>query len=376
MHRNGARLRNLLSRLTFVSDTGLPQPRARPCTTTGMSTLAVLAAAAAASLLPVSPSRPARVVSSETALSVFREPAPDRCTWLRVDPVQGRRELITEFPLGCEGLSASWSPDGARAIVEFPGEWEPGTGRTRHAWIVDLTVRPAAIEGLPLPTAGMLDVLAFDTDGAPLALFIDSPADPAKMDARVITFEGTRYDIQAVDPGVPALAHAFRHERGAWTRIETVATSSEACGSLGVRRLRGASRIARSTTRFLDPAEGHELSTDPIDSELFERLESHERIDAESVYAWVRLATERSAVLAVEGGFEYSFLTTPVLLVDDDGVHELDGMAENAILAASSRGRYLLLSEAVSGARPLLYDLEGARLLFSASDAVAVTFWP
>lgn len=333
--------------------------------------------AAAVSLLPVSVvSRTARVASSETALSVFREPAPDRCTWLRVDPLQGRRERIAEFPLPCDGLSASWSPDAHRAIVEFPGEWAPGTGRVRHAWMVDLTTQPATVAELPLPRAGMLDVLAFDLDGFPVALFLDSPTDPRFLDARFLTFEGKSYEVPEAAPGVPALAHAFRFERGEWTRIETVATTGEACGAIGALRLDAADRIARTTARLLDPAFGHQLSREPIDPMLFEQLEAHERVDAESTYAWVRIETERSAVVAVEGGFEYAFLTTPVLLVDDDGAHELDGMAENAVLAAESRGRYLLLSEAVSGARPLLYDLEGGRLLFSASDAVAVTFWP
>lgn len=339
-------------------------------------TLGFLLLAAASSLLPVSVIAP-RTPSSETALSLFREPGPDRCTWLRVDPVQGRRELVAEFPLGCDGVSAAWSPDGTQGLVEFPGEWEPGTGVLRHAWLADLTTRPASLRSLPLPKGGMLDALAFDTEGFPVALFLDSPADPGALrDARSLSFEGRSYPVPESAPGMPALAHAFRYQDGAWSRIETVATTAEACGAIGALRLDAADRIARTTARLLDPAWGHDLSREPIDADLFDRLASYERIDAESTYAWVRLETERSAVLAVEGGFEYAFLTTPVLLVDDDGVHELGGMAENAILAAESRGRYLLLSEAVSGARPLLYDLQGGRLLFSAGDATAVTFWP
>lgn len=342
------------------------------------ASLALFAAAAAASsLLPASVVRHAgRSVQSDTALSVFREPSPDHCTWMRVDPVQGRRDLIAEFPRSCEGLSAAWSPDDTQALVEFPGEWEPGSGRARHAWLVDLTAQPPALTELTLPRAGMLDVLAFDESGDPLALFVDSPTDAAMLNARALTFEGKSYEVPEGSPGMPSLAHAFSFQRGVWKRIETVATTAEACDALGARRLDAADRIARTTARLLDPTFGHELSEDPIDADFFAQLESHERIDAESTYAWVRLQTERSAVLAVEGGSEYSFLTTPVLLVDDDGVHELDGMAENAVIAAASRGRYLLLTEAVSGARPLLYDLEGGRLLFSAADAYAVTFWP
>lgn len=340
-----------------------------------MTPLALLAAAAATSLLPVSVVVRAPA-SSQTALSVFRESAPDRCTWLRVDPVQGRRERIAEFPLACEGLSASWNPDATRAIVEFPGEWEPGAGRTRHAWLVDVTTRPATLAELPLPQAGMLDVLAFDTAGFPIALYLDFPTDPILRGARSLTFEGVAHEVATWAPGSAALAHAFRFERGTWTRIETVATTSEACGALGVRQLDSSDRLARTSARLLDPTYGHEVSRDPIDPALFDALEAFERIDAESTYGWARLATDHAIVLAAEGSHEYAYLTTPVLFVDDDGVTELSGMAENAILAAESRGRYLLLSEAVSGARPLLYDLDGGRLLFSDSGAVAVTFWP
>lgn len=333
----------------------------------------LLLSLSAPSLVFAAPRFPAP--TSDTALSVFLEPAPDRCTWLRVDPAQGRRELVTELPLGCAGVSASWSPDGKRAIVEFPGEWESGIGRTRHAWIADLEKLPAVVEPLPLPQAGVLDAIGFDLDGAPLALFLDSPSDATLRESHRLVYEGKSYDVPDTF-GMPALAHAFRHERGKWTRIETAGTTSEACDTLGTRVLDASDRLAATTSRLLDPTFGHELSVDPIDADLFDRLESYERIDAESTYAWVRLATARSAVIAVEGGYSYSFLTTPVLLVDDDGVRELQGMAENAVLSAASRGRYLLLSEAVSGARPLLYDLDGGRLLFSSQDAHAVTFWP
>ena len=154
-------------------------------------TAGLLLLAAASSLLPISavaPRTPLRNTSSETALSVFREPAADRCTWLRIDPVQGRRELVAEFPLGCDGVSAAWSPDGTQGLVEFPGEWEPGVGVLRHAWLADLTTRPATLRPLPLPQAGMLDALAFDTDGFPLALFLDSPSDPTLFYARALTF--------------------------------------------------------------------------------------------------------------------------------------------------------------------------------------------
>lgn len=324
--------------------------------------------ASAASRVPAAP--------SDTALSVFLEPVPGHCTWLRIDPVQARRERIAEFPLGCTGVSAAWSPDRTRAIVEFPGEWEPEKGRLRHAWIVELASLPATMRPLSLPRAGMLDAIGFDEDGAPLAIFLDSPADPALRDDRTLTYEGQRFEVPRALPGMPALAHAFRWERDRWTRVETVATTSEACDTPGTRLLAASDRIATTTARLLDPALGHELSTEPIGADLFERLESYERMDAESTYAWVRLETSRSAVLAIEGSYSYPFLTTPVLLVDDDGVRELGGMSENAVLAAASRGRYLLLSEAVSGARPLLYDLDGGRLLFSTDDAHAATFWP
>ena len=125
-----------------------------------MTPLALLAAAAATSLLPVSVVMRAPA-SSQTALSVFRESAPDRCTWLRVDPVQGRRERISEFPLACEGLSASWNPDATRAewvlwlgaVYEYAREFfwfsisnatsrRPFRHRYRHAWYAVLLLKP------------------------------------------------------------------------------------------------------------------------------------------------------------------------------------------------------------------------------------------
>ena len=314
-------------------------------------------------------------LSTETSLSVFLQPAPERCVWMRVDPVQGRRELVAELPHACTGVSVAWRPDRREAVVEFPGRWEADAGRRRHVYTVSLDALPGRVTPLPLPDAGQLDLIAYDTDGRLVALFLEGWDHTSARIATTLTFEGREYEVPET-PGLPLLAHAFAYERGVWRRIETVATTGEACGAPGTMRLAASHPLAPNTPRLLDPSFGHELSAEPIDGMLFERLERHERIDAESVYAWVRLATERGMVVAVEGSYEYAYLTTPVILVDDDGVYELEGMAENAILAADARGRYLLLSEAVSGARPLLYDLDGGRLLFADRQAVAATFWP
>lgn len=314
------------------------------------------------------------------ALSLFESFDPGRCTWLRVDPVRGTRELLAEFPLDCTGVAVAWSPDASEAIVDFPGGWEDGAGHRHYAFLVDLADRRgvAASKPLEMPAgAGILDQLAFDTEGYPIAIYLDLAGRTPEERRESLAFEGRAYAVPD-SPGIPLLAHAFRLERGAWRRIETVATTSEACDAPGTSRLEAASgeRQGPTTFRMLDPAWGHEVSSEPIPAELFDELERHERNDAEAAYGWVRLAAQgRSAVLAVEASFDYAWLTTPVLLVGDDGIRELDGVPENAILASASRGRWLLLSEAVSGARPVLYDLEG-RVVFSAPRAVTATFWP
>ena len=331
-----------------------------------------------ASTVPIDASagRKTKSFVSETTVSLFEAPRPGHCTWLRLDPVQGRRDVIAEFELPCTGAGVAWSPDGTQAIVDFPGGWTDREGHRRHAWIVDLPARGTpSMEPLTIPNAGLLDLLAFDADGAPIALFLES-TDRTPAVADELVFEGRAYAVPD-SPGIPLLAHAYRRESGHWRRIETVATTAEACDAPGTAWLDAASadRQGPTTLRLLDPAAGHHASIEPISADLFDQLGSYERIDAEAVYAWMRLNTDRNMVLGVEASAGYAWLTTPILLVDDDGVQELDGVAENAILAAASRGRWLLLSEAVSGARPILYDLDG-RILWRSTDAVSATFWP
>lgn len=366
-------------------------PRASACTDlSGMerktlATLPLLASlllvtAAGADATAAPERRTTKEFVDEPRLSLFESSRPGTCTWLRVDPVRGLRTVVAEFAHDCAGVAVAWSPDASEAIVDFAGDWDVRDGHRHFAFRVDLTGRGA---GTPLPLAlpagtGILDQLAFDTDGSPVAIFLE-PLDPAGDSRReALSFEGRAYVVPD-SPGMPFLAHAFRLERGAWRRIETAGTTSEACDAPGVAVLEAASpdRQAPATFRLLDPAQGHILSTDPIPAELFDVLGRHERNDAEAVYAWVRLASNgRAAVLAVEALYDYAYLTTPVILAGDDGVRELDALPENAILAAASRGRWLLFSEAVSGARPVLYDLDGATVAFTAPGAVTATFWP
>ena len=327
-------------------------------------------------LVAATPASPAAIRASappvsDATLSLF-EGVSGFCRWVRLDPIAARREVIAEFAEDCSGVSASWSPDGTEAIVDFPGEWTAERGRERRVFRIDLATN--AVTPLALPDAGDVDTVAFGADGVPVAITLQTPAVPRSglVSRAPLEHEGVRYPVPEHSPGLPSLAIAWRLERGAWREAEVAATTVEACDALGTVALETARLLATTSTAMLDPQRLENVR--PIEPALAARMPAHDR--GGDPYTWVQIDTERGTIVALESSFDGAYLMTPVLVVDGGEVRPLEGVPESAVIAANARGRYLLVSDAVSGTRPVLVDLELGKSLWSDLRAVSVTLWP
>ena len=172
------------------------------------------------------------------------------CRWTRADLSGGPSVDLAVLDEPCGRVTTWWSDDGRRAVALIGSQ-------TKRAILVDVA-RGATRPLPPLPEGIWFGAVSVDAKGG-IALFGTEYVPDAEItrDRKngLVTIRGVEHPL-ADHPGAPALARSFRLERGVWTAVDTVATTSEACDAPGLTVLPGyPERIVRTT---------HEVGEDRI----------------------------------------------------------------------------------------------------------------
>lgn len=328
---------------------------------------------------PPAPAKPTAAAPLTDATVSLLEPAGDACEWVRYEPLASARQVLARLAVDCQGGATAVSRDGQRGAVRFwrGGVSAPVVGKPTfperfplpafrdRLFLVDFTTGSA--EELPLPPLGELVEFGFDGKGRLLGLSLQTVT-PAQVRAGMAVVEGRELRLDVWGTERPLLAHAFVHEGGKWTRLDSKA-STDVSGTrvLGLRKGLGA-----RSSEALDPRiEPGDIEDDALLEQLYAL--SPERPDGE----WTQLKRGGSTLAVWGTQFGEAMLATGLLRRVEKGrpvALPSHSYRENDLVSLQTRGPFLLVSLADSGAHPRLY--RGRKLVWSAEAARAVTFWP
>jgi hypothetical protein len=309
------------------------------------------------------------------------EPVGEECEWARLDPLSSKRRVLARLAAGCQGGSTALSRDGKKGVVRF---WRgavsmPIVGRPTfpepfpsdkfrdRLFLVDLTT--GGVEELPLPPEGELIEYGFDPGGRLLGLSLESgPASPDRPRTVELDGAGRQSTLGGGRSQMSLTAHAFAFLGGRWIRMESKASAD----GLGTAALEHRKELGERSIRALDPRfEALEIE----DDEVLDPLYALSPEQPEGEWFQFKSGTHRLAVWGTPFGGD--ILATGLIRQLEPGrVSALPSFPyrPNDMMSLRTRGPFLLISLADSGAHPRLY--RGRKLLWSSETARAVTLWP
>jgi hypothetical protein len=323
---------------------------------------------------PVAPDFPA----TDATVSLL-EPAGGKCAWVKQEPLSSKRRVLATLAASCQGGSTALSRDGKRGAVRF---WRgavsmPIVGRPTfpepfpsqafrdRLFLVDLVT--GTVEELPLPPEGELIEYGFDPGGRLLGLCLEGAA-PAQEGAKTVELDGAGRQLELGRRASPLKAHAFAFLGGKWLRME----SKDSSDGLGTAALGLRKDLGERSIRALDPRfEGKELEDDAVLDSLYEL--SPEKPEGQ----WMELRSGAYALAIWGTPFGGDTLATGLIRRLDRGkalALPSYPYRPNDMISLRTRGPFLLVSLADSGAHPRLY--RGQKLVWSSESARAVTLWP
>lgn len=338
---------------------------------------------------PTAPSAPAAPAvppvpdfpTTEATVSLL-EPAGEQCEWVRLDPLSAKRRVLARLDAGCQGGSTALSRDGKKGVVRFwrgavsmpifgrptfPEPFPSNKFRDR-LFLIDLATGTA--EELPLPTEGELIEYGFDAGGRLLGLSLESGPVLEQQRPKTVELDGTgrQSTIGGKRPAASLTAHAFAFLGGRWIRMESKASSD----GLGTAALEHRKELGERSIRALDPRfEAQEIEDDTVLDPLYELSPEQ----PEGQWFEFKSGVHRLAVWGTPFGGEV--LATGLLRqIEQEKVNALPSYPyrPNDMMSLRTRGPYLLITLADSGAHPRMY--KGRKLVWSSETARAVTLWP
>ena len=313
---------------------------------------------------PVAPA-PALTVTDATVSLL--EPAGDGCEWAQVDPLASARRVLARLAADCQGGATALSRDGKRGAVRFwrggvsapttvgkptfPEKFPSSAFRDR-LFLVDLAT--SGVTELPLPPSGELIEFGFDAGGRLLGLSLQKGPPSQGFELQ----RGRR----------SLVAQAFVYQEGSWTLLD----SKEASEVSGTGVLPQRKELGERSSRSLDPRfVPEEINDDVLLDQLYAL--TPEQPDGE----WSQLKRGGYTLALWGTPFGEELLATGLLRrVEKGKALPLPNhpFRENDLLSLQTRGPFLLVSLADSGAHPRMY--RGKKLVWSSESARAVTFWP
>ena len=342
-----------------------------------------LAPGLAAGPEPASPARPTEPAvpdfpTTDATVSLL-EPVGEQCEWARLDPLSSKRRVLARLDAGCQGGSTALSRDGKKGVVRF---WRgavsmPIVGRPTfpepfpsnkfrdRLFLVELST--GAVEELPLPPEGELIEFGFDPGGRLLGLSLESgPASPQRPQSVEIGGPGRQSNSGRARAALTA--HAFAFLGGRWLRMESKPSSE----GLGTAALEHRKELGERSIRALDPRfEALEIEDDTVLDPLYEL--SPEQPEGE----WVEFKSGAYRLAIWGSPFGNDVLATGLIRYLEPGkvsAFPAYPFRPNDMMSLRTRGPFLLVTLADSGANPRMY--RGRKLVWSSDTARAVTLWP
>jgi len=362
-----------------------------PRTAISLTLVAWLAAGACAQA-PTENPRPTPPPKPKVTLSVL-EPSGGTCEWRRVEP--GRNaDVVAKFGGDCVGGRVAWSPNGSQALVWFDPALSSGTillAGNRPDAAPPTAAAPATIlprlwliallsgqqRSLPVPPIGVLKASAFDPQGRPMALTMQTVSVPESQPVHSLKFEGREFSLDPDLDGIPVLVHAYRLTADdRWQRVETKASTTGSDMAPEVHVLKAARGLSVRSTELLSPhLEAPAVEAAPLLAQL--REAAPELIPGDEG-GWVQVASRPARVLVWRADVEFTFATGRLFFLSGDRLvapPQLDRSAKD-IVAVMVRDPYVLVATDTVGTHPRLYDLNSLQLLFKSDTAWATTYWP
>ncbi|HEX8699011.1 MAG TPA: hypothetical protein VF815_09260 [Myxococcaceae bacterium] len=337
----------------------------------------LLALALCTPVIPARAVEPAPVTTDATVSLL--EPVEGQCEWVRVEPETSARQVLARLAADCQGGSTALSRDGKRGAVRFwrgavsmpvvgkPTFPEPFPSQAFRDRLFQVEFATGAVEELPLPPAGELIEYGYDEGGRLLGLSIQALR-PDQERARMVEIDGVEVPFTLSGRGRPLVAHTFTFLGGKWLRLETKG-SSEAAGT-GVLKHR--KELGERSNRALDPRyDALEIEDDAVLDSLYEL--SPEQPEGE----WTEFRSGGHTLAIWGTPFGSNMLATGLVRRLEKG--KLVALPSypfqpNDAISLRTRGQFLLVSLADSGAHPRMY--RGKKLVWSSETARAVTLWP
>lgn len=352
---------------------------------------AVVTPKAAAALDAGAPATPWKAPDALSTLSVF-EPVDTGCAWRLVDPVAKSQRTLAAFSGTCVGARVAWSPDGAKAVVWFDpahvqaagyasqasspagyADEVPAPGATPRAFVVDLATGQATPVPVPSFERQELQELGVDAAGRVLAFFEEALAEEV-LEQKSVTVDGQVFDLSVFEEGLPALAHAYRFEKGQWARAEVKATTTGWDYALGVQALDAHGTLgARSEDLSSAHAQGDAV-TGAVLAKLKPLQPKKAKGDDDGHWIFLGAGGQRFYAWEISGEFAY----TTGLLAAGEPPRPLPrlGFTDGDLVAVRTSGPFVLVTAAGVGAHPRLYRMPAGELVYASDAARAVTFWP
>jgi hypothetical protein len=328
-------------------------------------------------------------------ISVF-EPHAGGCVWIVVELPSLKRRVLGTYRTDCGGARVVWSPSTPRALVWF-GEDQDST----MLWLTDTEGDgdDSASMELPLPPQGDLVTLGFNRNGRPVAFTMDTEAQTQRIGG-VDWFVVGDEKITALQEGdgSDVLVHALVHQNNTWTLSESRASkccTDDAPGVtvLGTWQALVGQGNARSLLASQDILSPHDTWPKLVEENLLARLVAERPPEAQEDAEkwgghWGIVATEtdpQSKPSMINLAFwalrdDFGFVTGHVRAIDRmrNSPIPLDkwwfGLGD--LLQLQFSRRWLLVTDAWTGTRPLVYDLSGGHLVYSSEVGHAAVFWP
>jgi hypothetical protein len=289
------------------------------------------------------------------------------------------RRVLARLAADCQGGSTALSRDGKRGAVRFwrgavsmpvvgkPTFPEPFPSQAFRDRLFLVELATGGVEELPVVPLGELIEYGFDEGGRLIGLSVQAVT-PAQERARAVELDGTVVRFEVREGARPLVAHAFAFLGGKWIRLESKGSSEVA----GTAALKLRKELGERSNRALDPRfEALEIEDDAVLDSLYEL--SPEQPEGQ----WTELRSGAHTLAVWGTPFGADTLATGLIRKLEKGkavALPSYPFRPNDMISVRTRGPYLLVVLADSGAHPRMY--RGKKLVWSSETARAVTLWP
>lgn len=310
----------------------------------------------------------------------YFEPHAGGCGWYRYNLSSKTETKFAQFHSDCSRVHAALDPQ-KKFAVAWIGLQQDGMMQ----WLVNLSSKSS--RKLPRIPFGELQRYFFGKDGSLHAIAINQQLKVFDQNGvSIAEFEGKTYKHQRTEDGIFTLLHNFIWDKGRWTLKETKPTSCCIDGTNTMdKKLNSIDAyrqvsVSKASLKFqsieqLKPAidapiieESKILNTPPPHTPANGR--GHWRILSNKLWEWSLMVWSKRGSPPLPTG-NATFRTDHSSKPPEEWPY-----SPSDLISIQTYGNQLLVSEANTGMRPRIYDMNKGTLLYSSDDALGVWVWP